>query len=90
MTRMIDCKKLGTTAEGLEFAPFPGKLGEQIFESISKAAWQQWLQHQTMLINEYRLNTLEPKAREFLQQEMQKFLFGDGSETPEGFVPPSE
>lgn len=87
MTRLIDCKKLGQQAEGLDFVPFPGSLGEKIYHNISKPAWQQWLQHQTMLINEYRLNTLEPKAREFLQQEMQKYFFGDGSERPEGYTP---
>ena len=90
MSRIVNCHKLGEPAEGLDFPPFPGELGQKIFETISKAAWSQWLQHQTMLINEYRLNSLEPKAREFLQQEMQKFLFGDGSDKPEGYQPPTK
>lgn len=87
MTRQIHCAKLGTEAEGLDFAPYPGELGQRIYESISKVAWQEWLKHQTMLINEYRLNALESKSREFLQQEMEKFLFGGGSEKPSGYLP---
>jgi len=90
MTRTINCAKLGHEAEGLDFQPYPGELGQKIFETISKAAWQQWTNHQTMLINEYRLNMLEPKAREFLEEEMQKFLFGEGSEAPPDFRPEQE
>ena len=90
MTRVVHCVKLGREAEGLDFAPWPGELGKRIFESISKEAWQQWVQHQTMLINENRLNALNPDHRAFLQGEMEKFLFGSGSELPAGFVPPSE
>jgi len=69
---------------------YPGELGQRIFNHISKEAWQQWLQHQTMLINEYRLTPIEPKARKFLEEEMEKFFFGDGSEKPDEYVPPSE
>lgn len=86
MNRMIFCKKLGQHAEGLEQAPYPGELGQRIYNEISKAAWQSWLGHQTMLINEYRLSLVERKSREFLEKEMQKFLFGDGSEKPAGYV----
>jgi Fe-S cluster biosynthesis and repair protein YggX len=77
MTRTVHCVKLGTTAEGLVLPPFPGPLGERIFKEISKAAWQQWLGHQTMLINEYRLNLLEPEAKKFLEKEMKRFLFAE-------------
>lgn len=87
MTRKVLCKKLGTEELGLEFHPMPGELGQEIFDNISKHAWQMWLSHQTMLINEYRLNMLDPKAREFLMTEMKKFLFGEGSSTPPGFTP---
>lgn len=86
--RTVHCQKLNADLEGLDFAPYPGELGQRVFEHISKQAWQQWLGHQTMLINEYRLNMLEPKAREFLVQEMEKFLFGDGAEKPAGYVAP--
>ncbi len=88
MTRMIQCALLKTEAEGLDFAPYPGELGKRIYEQISKPAWQRWLAHQTMLINEYRLTPFEPKARSFLEGEMEKFLFGEGSERPEQFVDP--
>lgn len=87
MTRTIHCIKLDTEAEGFDTPPYPGELGKKIYENISKQAWQMWLAHQTMLINEYRLNMLDPNARKMLSEEMEKFLFGDGSEKPAGFVP---
>jgi len=90
MSRNVQCLKLNKEAEGLEFVPYPGALGEKIFANISKEAWKLWLGHQTMLINEYRLSTIDPKSREFLETEMEKFLFSeDGGTIPEGFVPPS-
>lgn len=90
MTHIIHCAKLKKSAEALERPPFPGTLGQTIYEKISAEAWQLWLAHQTMLINEFRLNVVDPKARIFLAEEMQKFLFGDGSETPAGFIPPNK
>lgn len=88
MTRMVNCLKLGKEAEGLDLPPYPGELGKKIFNNVSKDAWQLWLRHQTMLINEYRLSPADPKARKFLEEEMEKFLFGEGSHLPEGYVPP--
>jgi Fe-S cluster biosynthesis and repair protein YggX len=82
LSRTVQCVLLGTGAEGLDRPPYPGPLGQRIFENVSKVAWQRWLGHQTMLINEYRLSPMEPKAREFLEQEMEKFFFGEGSEKP--------
>lgn len=90
MTRQVHCAKLDRDAEGLDWAPYPGELGQRIFESISKEAWQQWMGQQTMLINEYRLSTIDPKARKFLEGEMEKFLFGGGSDAPEGYTPPAD
>lgn len=87
MTRMVQCVLLGTEAEGLDRPPYPGELGQRIFDNVSKRAWQRWLGHQTMLINEYRLTPIEPKARKFLETEMEKFFFGDGSEAPPDFRP---
>jgi len=87
MTREVQCAKLGKEAEGLDQPPFPGEKGQKIFDSISKEAWQLWQQRQTMLINEHRLSVVDPKAREYLEQQMQLFLFEDGGEVPEGFVP---
>jgi Fe-S cluster biosynthesis and repair protein YggX len=78
---------LGADAEGLDRPPYPGALGQRIFDNVSKQAWQRWLGHQTMLINEYRLVPIEPKARKFLETEMEKFFFGEGSERPPDFVP---
>ncbi|KTD21576.1 oxidative damage protection protein [Legionella londiniensis] len=87
MARTVFCAKLQREAEGMEKAPFPGELGEKIYQNISKQAWKMWLDHQTMLINEYRLSLLDPKARQFLQEEMQKYFFGEGSNKPAGYSP---
>jgi len=85
--RVVFCVKLKKEAEGFVDSPYPGTLGEKIYDSISKEAWLLWLNHQTMLINEYRLQLIDPKARTFLKEEMQKFLFGEGSEAPSGYIP---
>lgn len=89
MSRIIYCQKLKKETEGLDYPPYPGELGKKIFLNISKEAWQQWLARQTLFINEYRLNMLDPKAREFLAAEMEKFLFSDSSQAPAGYVPPT-
>jgi Fe-S cluster biosynthesis and repair protein YggX len=86
MSRMVKCVKLGKEAEGLDYQTYPGELGKKIFDNVSKEAWQSWLGHQTMLMNEYRLNPLDPKARKLIQEEMEKFFFGSGTKPPEGFV----
>jgi Fe-S cluster biosynthesis and repair protein YggX len=82
--------KLGREAEGLERPTYPGELGKRIYENVSKEAWQGWLRHQTMLINEYRITPVDPKARKFLEEEMEKFFFGEGSTQPEGYVAPQQ
>ncbi|MDA8389398.1 MAG: oxidative damage protection protein [Gammaproteobacteria bacterium] len=89
MSRTIICAKLKREAEGLDYPTYPGELGKRIYQEISKEAWKEWLNHQTMLINEYRLTPMDPKARKFLEKEMENFLFGGGSSAPEGYVPPS-
>lgn len=89
MSRTVMCVRLHRDAEGLGFAPYPGELGKRIYEHISKEGWSQWLAHQTMLINENRLSPLDPKARKFLEEEMEKFLFAGGAEAPDGYVPPA-
>jgi Fe-S cluster biosynthesis and repair protein YggX len=88
MSRMVNCVKLGKEAEGLDFPPYPGELGKKIWENVSKEAWQMWLDHQTMVINEYRLNPLDPEARKFIQREMENFFFGEGAQLPPGYVAP--
>lgn len=87
MARTVKCILLGEELPALERLPYPGLLGQRIYEQVSQQAWQQWLRHQTMLINEYRLSVIEPKARKFLEGEMEKFLFGSGAKTPEGYTP---
>ena len=88
MTRTVHCVLLGREAEGLDRPPYPGELGQRIYEQVSRDAWRQWLGHQTMLINEYRLTVVDPKARQFLEEQMERFFFGGGAERPEGYVPP--
>jgi len=86
--RQVQCVVLKREAEGLERIPYPGELGRRIYDNVSKEAWAQWLKQQTMLINEYRLTPIEPKARKFLEGEMEKFFFGTGSAAPQGYQPP--
>lgn len=90
MSRTVQCAKLGKELEGLERPPYPGDLGQKIFANISKEAWQLWLKQQTILINEYRLSMIDPKARKFLEEQMQKFLFEGEEDKPESFVPPPQ
>jgi len=87
MSRMVQCAKLNKEAPGLDRPPYPGELGKRIYLEISAEAWQAWIRHQTMLINEYRLTPVDPKARKLLATEMEKFLFGEGAEAPKEFVP---
>ena len=89
MARTVQCVVLKREEPGLDRPPYPGELGKRIFENVSKEAWNRWLKHQTMLINEYRLTPIEPKARKFLESEMEKYFFGAGSQAPEGYQPPN-
>jgi Fe-S cluster biosynthesis and repair protein YggX len=88
MARMVFCAKLGQELEGLDRPTYPGELGKAIFENVSKQAWQQWVAHQTMLMNEYRLTPIDPKARKFLENEMEKFLLKGGAAPPPDYRPP--
>jgi Fe-S cluster biosynthesis and repair protein YggX len=90
MTRLVQCVVLKREAPGLDRPPYPGEFGKRVFESVSKEGWKRWVDHQTMLINEYRLSPVEPKARKFLEAEMEKFIFGGGVAKPEGYVPPEK
>lgn len=87
MNNLIYCQKLKREEPALEYAPYPGQMGERILENISATAWQQWLERQTMLINEYRLTLIDPQAKTFLKEQMEKFLFEDEDIKPEGFKP---
>ena len=89
MTRMVQCAKLKKELEGMARPPYPGEFGIRVYQEISAEAWQMWVSHQTMLINEYRLNPVDVKARKFLEEEMEKFLFSGEETKIEGYVPPS-
>ena len=88
MARTVQCVLLKREAPGLDYLPYPGDLGRRVYDNVSKEAWARWVQHQTTLINEYRLTPIEPKARKFLEAEMEKFFFGEGSKKPDEFVEP--
>lgn len=89
MARMIDCVKLKQQAEGLDYPPYPGELGKKIWQSISKEAWQGWMDVQTRLVNENRLNLADARARKYLKEQMEKYLFEDMDVEAQGYVPPS-
>ena len=89
MARTVNCVMLKREAEGLDFAPYPGELGKRIYDNVSKEAWAAWLKHQTMLVNENRLNLADARARQYLARQMENYFFGGGAEQPAGYVPPS-
>jgi len=89
MPRTVNCVHLKKEADGLEFLPYPGELGKRIYDSVSKEAWQLWMKHQTMLVNENRLNLADQRARQYLARQMELFFFGEGAEQPAGYLPPS-
>ncbi len=89
MSRTVQCIKLGREAEGLDFPPYPGPLGQRIFENVSKQAWADWLKQQTMLVNENRLNLADARARKYLATQMEKHFFGEGADAAAGYVPPA-
>ncbi|BAL96039.1 oxidative damage protection protein [Rubrivivax gelatinosus] len=89
MARMVNCVYLKKEAEGLSFAPYPGELGKRIYDNVSKEAFEQWKRHQTMLVNENRLNLADARARQYLARQMEQFFFGGGADAPAGFVPPA-
>ena len=90
MARMVQCIKLGREAEGLDRLPYPGALGQLLFEQVSKEAWQGWIKHQTMLVNENRLNLADLQARKYLATQMENYFFGGGTDAIQGYVPPKK
>ena len=89
MARIVQCIHLKKEAEGLDYAPYPGELGKRIYNNVSKEAWQLWMKHQTMLVNENRLNLADARARQYLARQMESHFFGDGADAAQGYVPPS-
>lgn len=90
MSRTVLCRKYKEELEGLDRAPYPGPKGLDIYENVSKKAWQEWTDHQTMIINEKHLSMMDPSTREFLQSEMEKFMTGGDYEKAEGYVAPTK
>ncbi len=90
MTRMVMCRKYKQELPGLDRPPYPGPKGQEVFNEVARKAWDEWQKHQTMLINERRLNMMDPEDRRFIQQEMDKFLAGEEYAQADGYVPPSE
>jgi Fe-S cluster biosynthesis and repair protein YggX len=88
MSHTVFCVRLQREAEGLDFAPWPGDLGQRIYNNVSKEAWQQWLNRQTMLINEKRLSLVDPEHKAYLAAQMEAFFFGNGADEPEGWISP--
>ncbi len=89
MSRTVMCRKYQTELDGLDRPPFPGPKGQDIFETVSKKAWQEWLQHQTLLINEKHLNVMDPQARAFLDAQRDRFLNNENYAKAAGYVPPA-
>lgn len=88
MARTVFCVKLQREADGLDFAPYPGELGKRLYDNVSKEAWQGWIRHQTMLVNENRLSLADARARKYLATQMEQYFFGPGADRPAGYVPP--
>jgi Fe-S cluster biosynthesis and repair protein YggX len=90
MARMVHCVKLGRELEGLEKPPFPGELGQRIYDNVSQEAWRQWMEHCKMLLNEYRLNPARREDQEVIVKQLEMFFFGEGSAKPKEYVAPKE
>ncbi len=86
--RMVNCVKLGRELPGLDRVPWKGEIGKRVYENVSKEAWAMWVNHSKMLLNEFRLNPLDPNAQKIMEEQMEQFFFGDGSKLPEGYVAP--
>ena len=90
MARMVNCVKLGRELPGLEKPPFPGELGDKIFDNVSQQAWEMWQDHRVLLINHYGLTMFDPRAQDFLREQMEEFFFGEDAAVPEGWTPPKQ
>ena len=89
MARTVQCVYMKKEGEGMTFAPYPGELGKRIYQNVSQEGWAAWMKHQTMLVNENRLNLADQRARQYLARQMEQFFFGAGAEAVAGYVPPT-
>jgi len=87
-TRMVKCVKFGREMPGLDHVPWTGELGKRVYANVSKEAWKLWVEHSKMVMNEYRLNPLDPNSHKLMEEQMEQFFFGEGARLPEGYVPP--
>lgn len=87
-TRMVKCVKFGKEMPGLERPPWSGELGKRVYENVSEEAWKLWIEYSKMIMNEYRLNPLDPNSHKVMEEQMEQFFFGEGAKLPEGYVPP--
>jgi Fe-S cluster biosynthesis and repair protein YggX len=85
--RVVKCVKFGNTMEGLDRVPWKGALGQRIYDNVSKEAWKMWIEHSKMIMNEYRLNPLDPQSLKIMEEQLEQFFFGEGAKLPEGYVP---
>ena len=86
--RMVHCVKFGRDLPGLDRIPWKGEIGKRVYENVSKDAWKMWLEHSKMIMNEYRLNPLDPNSQKIMEEQMEQFFFGEGAKLPEGYVAP--
>jgi Fe-S cluster biosynthesis and repair protein YggX len=89
MARTVHCRKYGEDLEGLDAPPFPGPKGQELYETVSRKAWEAWIEVQTRLINEKHLNMMEPESRKYLSEQRERFLDNAAADDAEGYVPPS-
>jgi Fe-S cluster biosynthesis and repair protein YggX len=87
---MVQCVKFGKELPGLDAPPVTGELGDRIFENVSAEAWDMWKEQRVILINHYGLTMFDPRAQEFLRQQLEEFFFGEGAQLPEGWTPPTQ
>jgi Fe-S cluster biosynthesis and repair protein YggX len=83
----VMCVKFGRKMEGLDRVPWKGEIGQRIYENVSKDAWKMWIEHSKMIMNEYRLNPLDPQSQKIMEEQMEQFFFGEGAKLPEGYIP---
>ena len=84
---MVHCVKFGKEMEGLDRPPWKGDIGQRVYDNVSKEAWKMWIEHSKMLMNEYRLNPLDPQSLKIMEEQMEQFFFGEGAKLPEGYIP---
>jgi Fe-S cluster biosynthesis and repair protein YggX len=86
--RMVKCVKFGREMPGLDRIPWKGEIGKKVYDNVSKEAWKLWVEHSKMVMNEFRLNPLDPKSQQIMEEQLNNYFFGDGAKLPDSYVPP--